>query len=95
MLQEIIEPLWIDAFETVLRRCALQPGDTVAVLCESQSRPVLVQLAQLAAARVGAASFTVTLPSVANPRQPVTRHRAGRNRHGATSPALWPAAHGS
>jgi 2,5-dihydroxypyridine 5,6-dioxygenase len=73
MLQEIIEPLWIDAFETVLRRCALQPGDTVAVLCESQSRPVLVQLAQLAAARVGAASFTVTLPGVANPRQPVTR----------------------
>jgi 2,5-dihydroxypyridine 5,6-dioxygenase len=41
MLQETLEPAWLDAFEAVLRRCALQPGNTVAVLSESQSRPVL------------------------------------------------------
>ncbi|MEY4979940.1 MAG: 2,5-dihydroxypyridine 5,6-dioxygenase [Pseudomonadota bacterium] len=64
MLQETIEPGWVDAFEAVLRRCALQPGDTVAILGESQSRPVLLDLARLAVARVGAASFTITLPSV-------------------------------
>jgi 2,5-dihydroxypyridine 5,6-dioxygenase len=42
MLQEIIEPAWLDAFEAVLRRCALQKGDTVAILAETQSRPVLM-----------------------------------------------------
>lgn len=64
MLQETLEPDWIDAFESVLRRCALQPGDSVAILCESQSRPVLPQLARLAAARLGCAAFTVQVPSV-------------------------------
>ncbi|MDB5947553.1 MAG: nicX [Ramlibacter sp.] len=64
MLQEIIEPAWVQAFEAVLRRCGLQPGDTVAVLCESQSRPVLPELARHAAARLGCPSFTLLLPSV-------------------------------
>jgi 2,5-dihydroxypyridine 5,6-dioxygenase len=49
MLQETIEPAWLAAFETVLGRCGLLRGDTVAVLRESQSRPVLPQLARLAA----------------------------------------------
>ncbi len=73
MLQELIEPAWLDAFESVLRRCALKTGDTVAILAESQSRPVLVDLARLASARIGATPFTVTLPSVFEPGQPVTR----------------------
>jgi 2,5-dihydroxypyridine 5,6-dioxygenase len=64
MLQEIIEPAWIQAFETLLRRCAVQPGDTVAVLCESQSRPILPELARQAAARLGCTAFTLMLPSV-------------------------------
>ncbi|MCY7317143.1 MAG: peptidase M29 [Ramlibacter sp.] len=64
MLQEIAEPAWIDAFESVLRRCALQPGDTVAVLCESQSRPILPELARQAAARIGCTVFTLQVPSV-------------------------------
>lgn len=73
MLQERTEPAWIDAFETVLRRCALQSGDTVAILCESQSRPVLPALARLAAARLDARSFTLVLPSVFETKQPVAR----------------------
>jgi 2,5-dihydroxypyridine 5,6-dioxygenase len=73
MLQERIEPVWIDAFEAVLRRCALQPGDTVAILGETQSRPVLPELARLAAARIGAQAFTLTLPSVFARGEPVTR----------------------
>lgn len=64
MLQEIIEPPWIQAFETVLRRCALRPGDTVAVLCETQTRPVLPELARQAAARIGCTAFTLTVRSV-------------------------------
>lgn len=73
MLQERVEPAWIGAFETVLRRCALQAGDTVAILGESQSRPVLVELARLAAARLGARAFTLTLPSVFSSGEPVAR----------------------
>src|SRR3990167_4059137 len=73
MLQERVEPAWLDAFETVLRRCALQPGDTVAILGETQSRPVLLELARLAVARVGADAFTLTLPSVFTRGEPVAR----------------------
>ena len=73
MLQEIIEPAWLAAFEAVLSRCALQPGDTVAVLAESQTRPVLAQLAQLAAARMGCNVFTVLVPTPFDPAGPVTR----------------------
>jgi 2,5-dihydroxypyridine 5,6-dioxygenase len=73
MLQETIEPAWLDAFEAVLGRCALQPGDTVAVLSESQSRPVLPQLARLAAARRGAQVFCLVLPSAFTPELPVAR----------------------
>ncbi|MGH8821745.1 MAG: peptidase M29 [Rhodoferax sp.] len=73
MLQERIEPAWIDAFEAVLRQCALRPGDTVAILCESQSRPVLPELARLAAARLGARSFTLALNSIFESNRPVAR----------------------
>ena len=73
MLQETMEPAWLDAFETVLGRCGLQPGDTVAVLSESQSRPVLVELARLAAARRGAQVFSLVLPSAFATGTPVAR----------------------
>ena len=74
MLQETIEPAWLDAFEFVLGRCGLQPGDTVAVLSESQSRPLLPVLARLAAARRGAQVFSLVLPSVfADATLPVVR----------------------
>ena len=79
MLQERIEPGWIDAFEEVLRRCAVQPGDTVAILCETQSRPVLPELARLAAARLGARHFTLTLPSVFASNQPPVRSTGASN----------------
>lgn len=73
MLQETLEPAWLDAFESVLGRCGLQPGDTVAVLSESQSRPVLPALARLAAARRGAQVFSLVLPSVFASGAPVAR----------------------
>ena len=73
MLQDKIEPAWLDAFEAVLRRCALQPGDTVAVLAESQSRALLCELASLAATRIGCKTFHVTVPSVFATASPVAR----------------------
>jgi 2,5-dihydroxypyridine 5,6-dioxygenase len=73
MLQETIEPAWVDAFEAVLARCALRPGDTVAVLSESQSRPVLPQLARLAAARLGCQSFQISVPTLFDAAGPPVR----------------------
>jgi 2,5-dihydroxypyridine 5,6-dioxygenase len=73
MLQETIEPAWLEAFEAVLGRCGVQRGDSVAILSESQSRPVLPELARLASARLGAQVFSVVLPSVFESRLPVAR----------------------
>jgi 2,5-dihydroxypyridine 5,6-dioxygenase len=41
----------------------VQPGDACAVLAESQSRPVLVELATLALQQLGARCFVVTVPT--------------------------------
>jgi len=73
MLQETIEPAWLDAFEAVLGRCGVQAGDTVAVLGECQSRPVLLALARLAASRRGAQVFSLLLPSNFSSDLPVAR----------------------
>ena len=61
-----IEGKWIDAFARVLEMCALRADDAVAVLSETQSRGVLVHLAELAALRLGARPFHVVVPT---PRQ--------------------------
>ena len=90
MLQEILEPAWADAFEQVLRRCALQPGDTVAILCETQSRPVLAQLARLAAARIGAQAFTLMLPSVGSAADAPRPDPPARPTRSSRSPPWWP-----
>jgi hypothetical protein len=95
MLQEIIEPAWLDAFEAVLGRCALQKGDTVAILAETQSRPVLPLLARLAAQRLGAQVFTLTLPSVVGPRRatrPGRRARRTRSSRSSRWSMRWPPA---
>ena len=71
MVQPSLEPAWLDAFEAVLSRCAVRPGDTVAVLSESQSRPALPQLARLAAASMGCKVFEIVLPTFFEPGPPV------------------------
>jgi 2,5-dihydroxypyridine 5,6-dioxygenase len=71
MLQESLEPAWVDAFEAVFARCALRPGDSMAVLAESQSRPSLVQLATLAASRMGCRPYVITVPSIFEAGPPV------------------------
>ncbi|MBK0391405.1 peptidase M29 [Ramlibacter algicola] len=88
MVQETFDPAWLQAFELVLRRCAVQPGDTVAVLAESQSRPVLVQLAQLASARMGARAFTLTLPTPFRPGLPPIRSTGASDALQGIAPAV-------
>lgn len=56
-------PTWIDAFEAVLRGCAVRAGDTVAILHETRGRSELPELARRAAARIGALSFGLELNS--------------------------------
>ena len=60
-----VEGRWISAFVEVLQRCGVQRGDACAVLSESQSRPVLPQLAALALQQIGARHFEITVPSPA------------------------------
>jgi 2,5-dihydroxypyridine 5,6-dioxygenase len=61
MLQERIESRWIDCFAETFALCGVKAGDTAAILSETQSRPVNVQLAELALARLGARAFHLVL----------------------------------
>ena len=71
-----LDAKWIDCFVKVFRLRGVQPGDACAVLSEPLSRPSLVQLSELALARLGARWFPVVLPT---PRQsaPVPVHSTG------------------
>lgn len=65
MLSERIEGKWIEMFARTFAKCGIGAGDVVAVLAESQSRQVLVELSELALNRLGARYFTVKLPTPA------------------------------
>ncbi len=65
MLQERLEGKWIDCFAAVFERCKLAPGEVAAILSESQSRPINVQLAELALNRFGAQPFHIVVPTPA------------------------------
>lgn len=60
-----IEAKWIEMFAEVFSLCGVGRGDSTAVLAESQSRQSLVQLSELALARLGARPFTLTVPTPA------------------------------
>jgi 2,5-dihydroxypyridine 5,6-dioxygenase len=87
-MQPVLEPHWIDAFEAILRRCGVQATDTVAILCETQSRPALPTLARLATARVGAKAFTLTLPTVPSQGTPLIRSTGASTAIGGMVPVV-------
>jgi 2,5-dihydroxypyridine 5,6-dioxygenase len=66
MRADRIEAKWIDAFCEIFARCAVKPGDTAAILSETQSRALNVQLAELALLRMGARPFHVVVPTPRN-----------------------------
>ena len=66
MLADRIEAKWIDAFCEIFERCAVKPGDTAAILSETQSRALNVHLAELALLRIGARPFHVVVPTPRN-----------------------------
>jgi 2,5-dihydroxypyridine 5,6-dioxygenase len=62
-MNDRLEPQWLDAMEHTLALCALARGQTAAILCETQSRRVLVDAARLACARLGARAFELCVPT--------------------------------
>ncbi len=65
MLVERIESKWVDAFAATFELCGVEAGDVCAVLSESQSRAINVELSDLALQRLGARVFHVTVPTPA------------------------------
>jgi 2,5-dihydroxypyridine 5,6-dioxygenase len=63
MLRDRIEGKWVDAFERVFSLCKVKRGEAVAILSETQSRPLNVHLTELALARLGATVFHVIVPT--------------------------------
>jgi len=66
MLADRIEGKWIDLFAEVFALCKVGRDEPCAVLSETQSRALNVQLAELALHRLGARPFHVVVPT---PRQ--------------------------
>jgi 2,5-dihydroxypyridine 5,6-dioxygenase len=66
MLPDRLEGKWIDLFAEVFALCKAGRDEPCAILSESQSRPLNVQLAELALHRLGARYFHVVVPT---PRQ--------------------------
>ena len=63
MLRERIEGKWIDCFADVFGKCGVGLGDTVAILSETQSRQINVELAELALLKLGCQPFHLVVPS--------------------------------
>ncbi len=66
MLADRIEAKWIDTFRSVFELCQVAKNETVAILSETQSRKLNVELAELALQSLGARIFHIVMPS---PRQ--------------------------
>src|SRR2546430_9263509 len=76
MLADRIEGKWIDVFCDVFARCGMGSGQTAAILSETQSRALNVQLAELALLRLAARPFHIVVPTPAN-RHPVPIRSTG------------------
>src|SRR6266540_3974735 len=88
MLADRIEGKWIDAYSEIFDRCAVKAGDSAAILSETQSRPLTVQLAELALLRLGARPFHIVVPTPRN-RHPVPVRSTGASEAiGGLSPVI-------
>lgn len=65
MLVERIEHKWLAAFVRTFMLCKVQPDEVVAILAETQSRRVNVDMARLALESLGARVFEITLTTPA------------------------------
>lgn len=58
-----IEEKWIESFIRAFTASKVQPGELVAILSETESRPLLVKLAELALLRMKTRPFHVVMPT--------------------------------
>ena len=63
MLRNRIEGKWINAFAETFAMCKVADGEVVAILSETQSRELNVQLTELALLRLGARPYHMVLPT--------------------------------
>ena len=88
MLTDRVEAKWIDCFERTLALCAVGAGDAVAILSETQSRPLNVHLTELALARLGARAFHVVVPTPAQTAPVPIRSTGASDALGGLAPAI-------
>lgn len=88
MLSDRIEGKWIDAFAEIFEKCAVKTGDTAAILSETQSRALNVQLAELALLRLGARPFHLVVPSPRNPHPVPVRSTGASEAIGRLAPVV-------
>ena len=63
MMREAIEAKWIDCFRKSFEMSGVSTDETIAILSESQSRQVLVDLSELALLAIGARPLHIRVPS--------------------------------
>ena len=73
MLVDRAENDWIEAFAQVFRLCRMRSDESIVVLAETQSRPINVQLAELALGRIRLPHYRITVPTPIHPAGPVVR----------------------
>jgi len=73
MLQDRIESGWANAFARVFDLCNIRKTETIAILTESQSRPLNIQLAELALGQLGLNATRITVPTPPAPPGPIIR----------------------
>jgi 2,5-dihydroxypyridine 5,6-dioxygenase len=88
MRPDRIEGKWIDLFARVFELCAVKRGESVALLSETQSRPLNVTLAELALAKLGARWFHVVLPTPAQTAPVPVRSTGASNALQGLEPAI-------
>ncbi len=88
MFADRIEGKWIDAFCEVFERCAVRRGDTAAILSETQSRALNVQLAELALLRLGVRPFHLIVPTARNPHPVPVRSTGASEAIGGLAPVV-------
>jgi 2,5-dihydroxypyridine 5,6-dioxygenase len=60
---DAVQEKWIGCFVKAFQACKVREGELAAILSETESRPILVKLAELALQRLGARAFHVVVPT--------------------------------
>ena len=88
MIADRIEGKWLDAFREVLQACEVKPGEAAAILSETGSRVVTVQLAELALHQLGARAFHIVLPTPRTPHPVPVRSTGASEAIGGLAPVI-------